>query len=450
MLFNSTNFITFFLPAFLISYFLVSRKFKSAVIFVYNILFIILCYYNSIIGFYALLFSLIVNYICISILYLIRKKLVLKKLVLFFSVTVNVLILVCFKSNFNGLVMPIGFSFYTFHNISVIVDYYRELSNNKEYKRISIFSYLSFILFFPKFLSGPIERYDKFKISGDNKPELISGVYTFSIGLALKCLLSDNLDLLVNQIYTFGFDSMSIAVAWVGVYCYTMKLYFDFAGYSLMAIGIAKTVGITLSENFDAPFTSSSVTEFWRRWHITLGRFFRDYIYIPLGGNCNNKNIIRQIFNLFFVWVITGLWHGFKPNYIIWAMISFVCIVFEKVFLLKTFKKYNSLGKTFTNIIMPIGFLIFSIENLSDLRIYMTRLFDFRSLSNMKDFVYIINQYWKIFMIGILFLTRFPKILSECIKKNKFIMLIISIILLYLSLKMISISSTDVFKYFTF
>ncbi len=157
--------------------------------------------------------------------------------------------------------------------------------------------------------------------------------------------MSDNISYIVNQINVYGFDSISILTAWVGMYSYTMRLYFDFAGYSLMAIGLAKVMGMDLPVNFDRPFCSKSISEFWRRWHITLGHFFRDYIYIPLGGNFENKNIFRQSINLIIVWLVTGLWHGFKFNYILWAMLICAFIILEKAFVRKVYSKYVIVGR---------------------------------------------------------------------------------------------------------
>ena len=345
MMFNSINFIFIFLPAFLLSYYFASDSFKNVIIFIFSVLFYIIGNINNVANILVLIVLTIINYYLYYIIHNendLRKK----RIKIIISIGFNLYILILFKSEILTKTMPLGLSFYTFHFISLLVDSYK---SDNTIEKLSFGNFVQYILFFPKLLSGPITRHKYFDNTYNDKKyslnNLIKGIYLFSIGLALKCLLSDNIGNIINQINIYGYDSISIGTAWIGMFCFTMKLYFDFAGYSLMAIGIAKAIGIKLPDNFNLPFASKSISEFWRRWHITLGHFFRDYVYIPLGGNCGNKNLIRQSINIIIVWILTGLWHGFKLNYIIWAMLICLVIIFEKVFLNKIYNRVELIGR---------------------------------------------------------------------------------------------------------
>ena len=452
MPFNTNNFILFFLPAFLLSYFAADLKFKNTIILLYSILFYVIGNFNNPINIAILFILTILNYVfCYYIFKYNNADNKKSNFLTIFSVAFNIIILCIFKSNLVTKNIPLGLSFYIFHFISVLVD---SCSLNCDKEQFSFINFISYILYFPKILSGPITRYDYY-ISKCNQKDLskeryLKGLFYFSIGLALKSLLSDNISYIVNQINVYGFDSISILTAWMGMYSYTMRLYFDFAGYSLMAIGLANVMGIDLPVNFDLPFCSKSISEFWRRWHITLGHFFRDYIYIPLGGNFENKNIFRQSINLIIVWLVTGLWHGFRLNYILWAMLICAFIILEKAFVRKVYNKYVIVGRVLVNLVMPFAFLIFSIENLSDLFIYISRLFDLSSINNMRDFNVIFSLYGKIFVIGIFFMTKYPKVIMSWIEKRRALMIIFSVALIALSIYMFNVMGTDTFKYFAF
>ncbi|MBQ2231020.1 MAG: MBOAT family protein, partial [Oscillospiraceae bacterium] len=224
-------------------------------------------------------------------------------------ITTNLNELAGLKLSVPELVLPLGISFYTFQSISYLADVYK----GKTEGAASILDMAVFILMFPKLTSGPIARYPELKRSIDAAPEpslagVNRGFLTFTLGLGMKVLLADRIGAIWTGAYNIGFDSISTPHAWLSMIAYAMQLYFDFAGYSMMAIGIGEMIGIKLPDNFDDPYLSKSVSEFWRRWHITLGAWFRDYIYIPLGGN--REGLPRTILNLFVVWLLTGLWHG--------------------------------------------------------------------------------------------------------------------------------------------
>lgn len=450
MIFNDFNFIFIFLPTFLLSYLIAGDSFKNVVIFMFSILYYVFGNINNYVNIVILIVLTILNYLFYYTIYIENdeKK---KKIRLAISIIFNVAVIAVLKSELLLKNMPAGLSFYVFHFISILADVNKKDANDN---KISFLKFAQYIVFFPKLLSGPITRYNYFDSSYSNKEitsnNLIKGLYIFSVGLALKCILSDNIYNIINQINVYGYDGISILTAWVGMYSFTMNLYFDFAGYSLMAIGLAKMMGMMLPDNFDLPFYSKSVSEFWRKWHITLGHFFRDYVYIPLGGNCGNKNIIRQIFNIIVVWILTGLWHGLKINYILWAMSVCIMIVLEKVFLIKVYKKCGWLGHIIVLLFIPFTFVIFSIENTNWLMTFIAKLKDFSSLNNIRDFETIRKSYYKVFLLGILFMTNMPKKIYSKILNNKIMMIIITIVLLVLSCYMLNVNNSDVFKYFTF
>lgn len=458
MLFNSIHFIFVFMIAFLISYFLFDEKYRNFIILLYSILFYMLNTIDNPISFIILIFTIVVNYVLLYLLFVYYDSKLTCKIFVIVSIFFNILIMFIFKFEVFGVSFPIGFSFYVFHIISCIIDvnknYIKCRDNGKNnIEKISFYNFVSYVVFFPKILTGPITRFNDFILDFNSKRKFdinffINGFSLFSIGLGLKVLLSDNLYYVINQINVYGFNSISVLTAWLGVYSYTMKLYFDFAGYSLMAIGLGKILCFNLPINFNLPFSAISVTDFYRRWHISLMEFFKDYVYIPLGGNCNG-NIIMQIRNIFIVWVLTILWHGVKINYFIWGISTFAVIALEKVIFLKLFNKYKIIGHIFIIVYIPLTFLIFSIEDYNELFIYLTRLVNFDSLYAI-DFIEIIHDYYKIIIICLLFITPIPKLCYEKIKTNKIVISILSIIIFILSIFFINIVNADTFKYFRF
>lgn len=459
MLFNSMQFIFVFMTAFLLSYFLFDIKYRNIIILLYSIAFYFFNSINNPINIIVLIFIILINYIVLYLLFVYYNSKFVSRILVILIIFINIALMFIFKLGILGISLPIGFSFYIFHIISLVIDiskYYNECYINDLYpiNKAKFHCFISYVLFFPKILSGPITRYDKFIYNFKNDrifkiDNIVNGFIQFSIGLGLKVLLSDNLLYVINQINVYGYESISLPTAWIGVYSFTLKLYFDFSGYSLMAIGISKLLNFDLPINFNFPFLAVSVTDFYRRWHITLMNFFKDYIYIPLGGNCNG-NVIKQIRNIFVVWLLTSLWHGMKINYIIWGMLSFIIISFEKLFLLKFFNKYKVVGHIFIIVFVPLTFLVFSIEDINGLLIYLLRLISINSFNNISDFKEIFHDFYKIILISFLFITPLPKILYDKLYKHKKILLIISIIIFILSVIFINILETDTFKYFTF
>ena len=287
---------------------------------------------------------------------------------------------------FTKVLLPIGISFFTFQSITYVVDVYRD--DNPPMDRLT--DYMLYILMFPQLIAGPIVRYRD--IAGEirhrerNWPEILQGFYRFVIGLSKKVLIADIIGIQVDKLLIGDLSIMGTGTAWVTILAYTMQLYFDFSGYSDMAIGLGKMMGFHFPENFDNPYNSSSVSEFWRRWHITLGTFMRNYLYIPLGGNRCSKP--RMYFNLWVVFLLSGFWHGASWNYVVWGAYHGFWLVMERIGLGKVYEKIGKIPAVFiTFIIVTVGWAIFRIENLSDAATFISRLFafDFRSFAPINN-----------------------------------------------------------------
>ena len=283
-----------------------------------------------------------------------------RKAALLISIIMNVGFLFYFKyfnffiENFNHLfhkmganeilalkiILPIGISFYTFESITYLVDVYRRVHKPLQ----NFWDYQLYILFFPKLIAGPITRYHEIADQLTGRFEtykidhLIQGFIRFSLGLAKKVLIANTLGQFATAVYDTPLKDMDSTIAWAGALAYTFQIYFDFSGYSDMALGLAKMFGFNLPENFDNPYTSGSITEFWRRWHMTLGNWMKNYLYIPLGGNRVNSKT-KLYFNLFLIFILSGFWHGASWNFLLWGIVHGLFIVMEKVFLLKTLQR---------------------------------------------------------------------------------------------------------------
>ena len=269
------------------------------------------------------------------------------------------------------ILLPIGISFYTFQLMSYVVDVYRgEVEAQRSFPML-----LLYVSLFHQCIAGPIVRYqDVYKELLERKAtstDIADGIWRFCIGLAKKAVLANNCGLIVKTMLTenVGSDALSsiesgsVLALWVGMIAYMLQIYLDFSAYSDMAIGMGLMIGIHYHENFNYPYIASSVTEFWRRWHISLSTFFRDYVYIPLGGN--RKGIIRTFINLFIVWFLTGLWHGASWNFVMWGLFFFVFLVLEKIFLLKVLKKCKAISNIYLLIIVFVGWILFRFRDVN-------------------------------------------------------------------------------------
>lgn len=458
MIFSSIYFIYYFLIIFLILYFITPKKFKNYTLLLGSLFFY---FYGDSKYIVLLLISSLVNYILGR---LISKKN--KKLFLIIGLIFNFGLLFYFKyfnfflSNINSLfktninlfsiVLPLGISFYTFKNASYLIDVYKNKVNPEK----NFINYFTYIAMFPSLIQGPIVRYkdidlkDK-KISFDN---FAMGVERFIIGLSKKVILADTLAKLVTSLTNM--EVQTVVSLWVKATSDIVKLYLDFSGYTDMAIGLGLMIGIKIMENFDYPLSTYSITSFWRKWHISLSSWFKDYIYIPLGGNRKGK--FRKYFNIFVVWFLTGLWHGASWNFILWGLYFGTILVIEKRFFLIFFEKQKIIGNMVTNILVVIGFVFFYNEkNILDIFI---KMFTGRGISftNVSTNYYLLN-YLVLLIISFIACTPLLKnIINKC-KKNKNLNIVISIVepivligLLVLSTAFIVDASSNSFLYFRF
>ena len=458
MIFSSIYFIYYFLIIFLILYFITSKKFKNYTLLLGSLFFY---FYGDSKYIVLLLISSLVNYILGRIISKKNKKLFLIiglifnfgllfyfKYFNFFLSNINSL----FKTNINlfSIVLPLGISFYTFKNASYLIDVYK----NRVDPEKNFINYFTYIAMFPSLIQGPIVRYkdidlkDK-KISFDN---FAMGVERFIIGLSKKVILADTLAKLVTSLTNM--EVQTVVSLWVKATSDIVKLYLDFSGYTDMAIGLGLMIGIKIMENFDYPLSTYSVTSFWRKWHISLSSWFKDYIYIPLGGNRKGK--FRKYFNIFVVWFLTGLWHGASWNFILWGLYFGTILVIEKRFFLKFFEKHKIIGNMVTNILVVIGFVFFYNEkNILDIFI---KMFTGKGISftNVSTNYYLLN-YLVLLIISFIACTPLLKnIINKC-KTNKNLNIVISIVepiiligLLVLSTAFIVDASSNSFLYFRF
>lgn len=306
----------------------------------------------------------------------------------FFIENINIL-LESFGSHtiiFAKVLLPIGISFFTFQSITYVIDTYR--GNNKPMEKLH--DYVLYIMMFPQLIAGPIVRYcdieQEIRQRNYDWNEALQGFYRFVIGLSKKILISDVIGIQVDKMLCGDIAMMDSATAWITIVGYTMQLYFDFSGYSDMAIGLGKMMGFHFPENFDNPYNSSSITEFWRRWHMTLGAFMRNYLYIPLGGNRCSKS--RMYFNLWIVFLLSGFWHGANWNFLIWGAYHGIWLVLERMGLKNLYEKIGKLPSVIiTFIIVVIGWVFFRIENFNDAITFISQMFafDFNMIENVYD-----------------------------------------------------------------
>lgn len=469
MVFSSLEFIFLFLPVFLLIYGLVPKQFKNLIIFIGSVFF-----YSM--GFsdldptrqrlYVSLFLLTVlfNFIIGEFISSFRRA---SKVWLTIGIIFNFWWLLFFKytgfaiENINSLfgaeftvkniILPIGISFYTFQNVSYIIDVYRK----KASAETNIINYGAYISMFPQLIAGPIVTYNTIaKQLKDRKHSIKAvenGLKTFTIGLGYKVILANQIGGLWRELSTIGYESISTPLAWLGILAYSFQLYFDFMGYSFMAIGLGEIMGFTIPKNFDYPYLSVTMTEFWRRWHITLGSWFREYIYIPLGGN--RKGTAKLIRNSLVVWALTGLWHGASWNFVIWGLVLFGLIMLEKFVIGDFLNKYRILGHLYMFLVIPLTWLIFAVTDFNDLGLYFGKLFGITESSdviiNANDYIKYWGIYGKYFIAGIIFSTRIPELIYKKIKSSLFCAFIL-LAVFWVSVYCIYKGMDDPFLYFRF
>lgn len=444
LVFGSFEFIFRFFPVFLIIYYITKEKYRNAVLFLGSLIF----YAWGEPMYVGLLFlSAVVNFFLGRGIR--RKDDRPAKGILAMGVIYNIGILAVFKYT-PFLPLPIGISFYTFQAVSYLADIYRGvITAEKSFSRFA-----TYLCMFPQLTAGPLVSYEQ--ISGrlavrNYSPRMMErGLRTFVWGLAAKVLLANRLELLWHDIQTIGFRSISTPTAWLGAITYSMEIYFDFLGYSLMAIGLGRMLGFYLPQNFNLPYMAKSVTEFYRRWHMTLGAWFRKYVYIPLGGNRNGK--WKTCRNLLFVWLLTGIWHGAGWNFCLWGLSLGLLIVLEKLIWLKWLEKSRLICRIYILLIMPVTWMMFAITDLTELFVYLGRMFGVASEGfriNPAYFTRALSNYWPLLLLGLLFCTSLPGKLYGLIK-NRFAEAVLLLAVFWLSIYYLYVEGVNTFMYFRF
>ncbi len=429
MLFSSIPFLYYFLPVVLILYAITPKALKNTVLLFSSLVFYA---WGEPIYIFLMIATVGIGYV-LGLLIEKFKNTVWSKVFLIISVASSLAALGYFKyadffiANFNlltglsvpllRLVLPIGISFYTFQILSYTADVYR--GDVKAQKNpINLAAYVAL---FPQLIAGPIVRYSDIEAQLTARchtfDKTANGIKRFIIGLSKKIIIANSLGELTDAFVNSG--DKSVLFFWLFAICYMLQIYFDFSGYSDMAIGLGRLLGFEFMENFNYPFVSSSITEFWRRWHISLGSWFRDYVYIPLGGNRVKKT--RQLFNIFVVWFLTGFWHGAEWNFVIWGLYFGILLTVEKFFVLKHLEKYKLLSHIYVIFFVAISFVIFSANNLSDAISYVGGMFGIGVPFASLEWTYYLKSYGIILLISAISSTPLPKItLSKLCENAKF------------------------------
>ncbi len=473
MVFSSTLFLFYFLPSFLLLYYAVPARLKNAVALLASL------------GFYAwgglhflglFLASVVVNFVLIRYMDATSQR-SRKRVFLLLSIVLNVGMLFYFKyANFfldnasavrsylggpaltwEKVVLPIGISFFTFEKLTYTIDVYRGV--NKPLK--SFWDFLLYIMLFPKMIAGPIVRFHEIagqltdRSAFDTVDQKLAGLFRFGIGLAKKVLIANVLGEQADLIFKMNPATLSAPLAWLGAVAYTFQIYFDFSGYSDMAIGLGRMMGFQFPENFNNPYISRSITEFWQRWHITLGRWMRDYLYIPLGGNRVKPS--RLYVNLWTVFILSGFWHGAAWNFIAWGAFHGLFLVLDRLFLLRLSRRLGSFSIVPTFLITVVGWVLFRSETLGGALAYAGRMF----AGGTSSLPYFTPEFWTTLTLasGFAFLAALPTVERRALRvlaaehltlPRALALSITTAVLLILSVSYVLSSSFNPFIYFRF
>lgn len=386
MVFSSTIFLCVYLPLVLLGYYICPKKGKNLFLLIVSLIFYAWGEPKYV---FLMIFSILVNYVFGLLMDKHRENKKRLKLLLAISVIIDLGLLSVFKytdfiiTNINSvfgagfdllnIALPIGISFYTFQAMSYTIDVYRD---DVRVQR-NLIDFGMYITMFPQLIAGPIVRYsdvqDQLAVRNVTAADFSEGIMRFVVGLGKKVLLANQMGAVWTQIYALGGD-ISALMAWTGAAAYTFQIYFDFSGYSDMAIGLGRMFGFKFPENFRYPYESVSITDFWRRWHITLSTWFKEYLYIPLGGN--RRGLARQALNLLIVWTLTGFWHGAGWNFVMWGLYYFAILFIEKLFLLKALDKLPRLFRhAYALLLIVIGWVIFASDDVSVMLPYLGSMF---------------------------------------------------------------------------
>ena len=469
MVFSDLKFIYLFLPIFLLIYYIVPQKAKNVTLFFGSIAFYAIGSWTHPLYTLLLLVSVGVSFgeallmerypekkkllLAVALVYLFGQ-LFLFKYEGFLSSSINAffgLVNVPVNLPMLSLLLPVGISFYVFQAASYLIDVYRGTCRAEK----SFINFGAYLCMFPQLIAGPIVTYicvqEHLTKRNHTFLQFSEGLKTFVIGLGLKVILANNVGGLWRDVVSTGFESISTPMAWLAAVAFSLQLYFDFYGYSLMAKGMGQMLGFHIPDNFLHPYIAVSMTEFWRRWHVTLGSWFREYVYIPLGGNRKGQG--RTALNLLAVWLLTGLWHGASFNFLLWGFVLFVIITVEKLFLKDALERFRPIGHLYMVIIIPLTWMIFEVTDLSQLGTLLLRMFPFLpqeyNVLVPDDYLNALKSYGWLLAAGIVFSTEGPLIIYKKIKDNIIGALILGAIFAA-SIYLLNIGLNDPFLYFRF
>lgn len=471
MVFSSIAFIMYFMPVFFLVYYILPASYKNAWLFLASLGF----YYYGVRGnpgyLLLMIMSVVVNFVAGKLIEAQKTKRA-RKAWLVVGIVYDLGWLILFKylgfliENLNALfgamhvkvqletwnlILPIGISFYTFQIISYLVDVYRRETKAEK----SLISLGTYLCMFPQLIAGPIVNYhliqEQLHKRKHSMVKVESGLKVFALGLAYKVLLANRVGHLWTEVTAIGYESISTPLAWMSIVAYSLQLYFDFYGYSLMAIGLGQMMGFDFPQNFNNPYMAVSMTDFWRRWHMTLGGWFREYVYIPLGGN--RGGFAKTVRNMFVVWLLTGLWHGASWNFVLWGLLLFVLLFVEKAGLGKVLERHKALGHIYMILWIPLSWLVFVITDLSQLGIYLQKLFPFFGSTGtvlfQGDYLKYGKTYGIYLVLGILFATGVQeKLLKK--NKNRLWVILLLLALFWASVYCMYLGMDDPFLYFRF
>ena len=419
MVFSSVIFLFRFLPLFFLLYFMVPGRGKNVILFLGSLFFYA---WGEPVYVFLMLFSTVVDYVNGQMIWRYRGKKQ-AKIFLAVSVCINLSVLCFFKyadfliQAINGLTgvsipllnlpLPIGISFYTFQTMSYTIDVYR--GDTKVQRNILDFGV--YVAMFPQLIAGPIVKYRSVEENLHRRKTDIFGISRglkrFVTGLAKKVLLANTIGELWAEISAMEFGNVSVLTAWIGILAFAFQIYFDFSGYSDMAIGLGEIMGFHFPENFNYPYISGSVTEFWRRWHISLGSWFREYVYIPLGGN--RRGVPRQMFNIIVVWLLTGIWHGAGWSFLLWGLWFGLLLMIEKLFLGKLLESLpKGIGILYNAVAVLLGWVLFALETPAGIIGYLAAMFGIGGNLVDRQGLYLLGEYIVLFAIAAVAATPLP------------------------------------------
>ena len=462
LVFSSLIVLFRFLPVFLLLYYIIPNRYRNLVLLIGSLFF----YSWGEVRYFPIMVALIsVNYFAAFFIDRTDKKSI-KKILMLAAVIVSFSFLLLFKytdffiENINSLfsvsipflhlTLPLGISFYTFQTVAYTIDVYRgSIRAEKDF-----ISLAAFISMFPQLIAGPIVRYqdvqnDLHRNRRFDVEAFELGIERFVFGMSKKVLIANIIGKLWDEVQQLGFANISQGLAWLGLIAFTLQIFFDFSGYSDMAIGLGYMMGFHFPENFDAPYTSRSITEFWRRWHMTLGSWFREYVYFPMGGS--RKGMLRTEINMFVVWALTGIWHGASWNFMLWGLYFYLLLTVEKFgFKKKILDRFSVISHIYAVFFIVLGWSLFAVTDLGELVIFIKALFSFSHGAGLISGIYYLRNYISIIIIGILFSCRFPKTLWQKIRKNRIAETCIVFLLLIVCIAYLVDSTYNPFLYFRF